>query len=303
MKLKQTLFPIFGSAMLGLALSTSAGAAVVSGTAEGYGVATDLNAFGGALSITVLPVPGGVSVTAPAPDNASDTVLSVDVSNSLDVGTLLKTTYGLGLTTGVISATADSNVDGGAGSRQSNATASVDGLDFGVGTLNILDLLSVTTVGLTADTISSSASVTGDVGGFSATGSTTLENANLSIAGLSLLGIGLDGSGDLVSAPAPNLTILDALGVTVVLNRQLVNGAVDGVCAVEACSISVDAIAIEFSDFVFGGNLLNGGLTIGHSEASLAGVSPVPVPAAVWLFGSGLVGIIGIARRRRTEAC
>ncbi len=29
-------------------------------------------------------------------------------------------------------------------------------------------------------------------------------------------------------------------------------------------------------------------------------VNPVPVPAAVWLFGSGLIGIIATARRRRT---
>lgn len=27
--------------------------------------------------------------------------------------------------------------------------------------------------------------------------------------------------------------------------------------------------------------------------------SPVPVPAAVWLFGSGLIGLIGVARRKR----
>jgi len=28
-------------------------------------------------------------------------------------------------------------------------------------------------------------------------------------------------------------------------------------------------------------------------------VSAVPVPAAVWLFGSGIIGLLGIARRRR----
>ncbi len=27
--------------------------------------------------------------------------------------------------------------------------------------------------------------------------------------------------------------------------------------------------------------------------------APIPVPAAVWLFGSGLLGLVGIARRRR----
>jgi len=30
--------------------------------------------------------------------------------------------------------------------------------------------------------------------------------------------------------------------------------------------------------------------------------SPVPVPAAVWLFGSGLVGLAGIGRRRKIKA-
>jgi len=28
-------------------------------------------------------------------------------------------------------------------------------------------------------------------------------------------------------------------------------------------------------------------------------VSAVPVPAAVWLFGSGLLGLVGIARRKK----
>ena len=34
-------------------------------------------------------------------------------------------------------------------------------------------------------------------------------------------------------------------------------------------------------------------------NANLAPVSTVPVPAAVWLFGSGLLGLVGIARRKK----
>ena len=32
------------------------------------------------------------------------------------------------------------------------------------------------------------------------------------------------------------------------------------------------------------------------------GTSVIPVPAAVWLFGSGLIGLVGVARRRRNKA-
>jgi len=35
-----------------------------------------------------------------------------------------------------------------------------------------------------------------------------------------------------------------------------------------------------------------------HLEGTIA--APIPVPAAVWLFGSGLLGLVGVARRKKT---
>lgn len=56
-----------------------------------------------------------------------------------------------------------------------------------------------------------------------------------------------------------------------------------------------DAISVTFSveagkNYFFGAEASVGGYT---------GVSAVPVPAAVWLFGSGLLGLLGVARSKR----
>ena len=36
----------------------------------------------------------------------------------------------------------------------------------------------------------------------------------------------------------------------------------------------------------------------GSGDCSSTGVSAVPIPAAAWLFGSGLIGLVGMARRK-----
>ncbi|MBI5461574.1 MAG: VPLPA-CTERM sorting domain-containing protein [Gammaproteobacteria bacterium] len=54
-------------------------------------------------------------------------------------------------------------------------------------------------------------------------------------------------------------------------------------------------------------HLANGTVLNGYSLSSTSGfdwtnaypTSTVPVPAAMWLFGSGLIGLVGVARRRR----
>jgi hypothetical protein len=43
----------------------------------------------------------------------------------------------------------------------------------------------------------------------------------------------------------------------------------------------------------------NNGSGIFYDNLEFAEVSQVPVPAAVWLFGSGLIGLVGVARRRK----
>lgn len=40
--------------------------------------------------------------------------------------------------------------------------------------------------------------------------------------------------------------------------------------------------------------------SISDSTATRTALSAVPVPAAVWLFGSGLISLVGFARRKKT---
>lgn len=72
-------------------------------------------------------------------------------------------------------------------------------------------------------------------------------------------------------------------------------------CAVD-CAVG-DTFALDYEATVPSGGftgVLYGLHLEGVIGAAAAPPSAVPVPAAVWLFGSGLVGLAGIARRRKS---
>jgi probable HAF family extracellular repeat protein len=47
------------------------------------------------------------------------------------------------------------------------------------------------------------------------------------------------------------------------------------------------------------GQIIGTGWHYGQQHAFLLTPAAVPVPAAIWLFGSGLLGLLGIALRRK----
>ena len=78
--------------------------------------------------------------------------------------------------------------------------------------------------------------------------------------------------------------------ITITLNTTLPSG------------VFTDVIGID--DVVFGGWAAGGSPITGTTiyEPVTVSVGAVPVPAAAWLFASGLLGMVGIARRQSTKA-
>lgn len=62
------------------------------------------------------------------------------------------------------------------------------------------------------------------------------------------------------------------------------------------------AIALEQLVLAYDDQFSTIGVDDNHDDMLIrVDFSPVPVPAAVWLFGSGLIGLAGVARRKKTE--
>lgn len=113
------------------------------------------------------------------------------------------------------------------------------------------------------------------------------------------------------ATPASDGLFSSALGT---LNQGPAPLAVTTLNTATLCSTGSDCIGNKLSggtpftdDVIAGSPMIDGpfpGLNVNFDIGSgnsltVLSVSEVPVPGAIWLFGSGLLGVIGIARRRK----
>jgi hypothetical protein len=249
-----------------LAGMPAAQATVISGSSSAFGESVSLTLtpfIGPDVVITSGPLPT-VSGNAPPPYNLTDSLLSASVGNVL--------------TTGVLIVNASSNVDGLPGIRFAAADA----------TVNDLSLSILTALAVSATTIQSTAEVSGDFGALVRTGTTTIE------------GISVNGSPVIDLTPAPNTVLLNALGITIILNEQTPSGN-----GIDNADLEVNALHISFVDVpaILGTTLglLNGDIIISHSEAALIAepnVVDVPEPGSLLLLAGGITLIFGLRRKR-----
>lgn len=218
------------------------------------------------IGLTVLGTPISVGPIYPASGAAPPAY-----SNSNGFASLTVSSGPFTLTTGLLSDTASGNTATGIG------TASSSVADFSL----VIQSGPITYLSFVASAVGSTSSVNSAP---SATGSSTLADATLTVLGSSV-SIGIN--------PSPNDVIFDAGGLSIILNKQAPDPE-------ESAGITTDAIAIVFSSFPAGFNLVNGSIDVAQSFASI-NVTPVPEPATWAMMLIGFTGLgFGVYRRTRT---
>ena len=273
-------------AVAGLSMISSAGLAQ---TASSSGYALSVNetvTAPGVANVTVGVGPlAATSGNAPPNYDVSNSVVSVNQTATLTSG-ILGTSEGL--QTGLLTSNSTGTSTG------ASATATVNNLSIGIGPTTVLTPFLASVFGISATTIQSQ-STASSVGGLSASGSTTIE-------GLTFTGSAFNNfefNAALFANAAPNTVLFNALGLSIILNEQIMFG--DGITS---SGITTNAINVGFNNFLSGTGLVNGNIIIGSTTASvMAGTTaavPEPGTWATMLIGFGAMGV-AMRRRRRTN--
>jgi hypothetical protein len=285
----------------GLLSTSGLQAAVTAGTSSAIGVDASTEVLS---LIAVTPVQiGSSSGSAPAVYNTSQSAVSANSDVSVPAVITALATQGL-LATNV-----QSDVDGTAGSKSASATATLTGPSGGGPfSVTVADVFSLVNdppalLAMTATTIQTTSTVSGDHGTLAATGTTILANFALSINGgtaLTLAGLGLTagvdfdaGTGEiLLPNRVINLSLLDGslAGVSLVLNRQ-----VETVNTAGQRDLEVTAIALDMSGITVNGiEGVSVDLDLAKSTSELV-AAPEPEIASLII---GSFGLLALRRRR-----
>lgn len=258
MKTRTIAAVIVPVAFIAAAGTASAG---ISGASDAHALSARVDLVGGVISLNAGPFAATSGIAPDIYDN-DQTVLTASVSAAI-VGSV---------NTGVLTSRSQSSIGFTSWNGGVYAEAGVDDLEVEIvpGILLTPDL-----VNLSADTITSFATLTSTGGVVTPFGGSTLENATLSIGGVGNLVIPLN--------PAANTVLLDAAGIRVVLNEQIFSTMGD------TTTLDVNAIHITINGAL---NVVDADITIAHSSASMT----VPTPGSAALLG--LAGLAATRRRR-----
>jgi len=110
-------------------------------------------------------------------------------------------------------------------------------------------------------------------------------NSNVFIFGAAVTATATELSYDFTPTDTTTLMLFSGLNLFWCLETTGCNDAPD---LSEHIGIGTEAIqSVDYSGYT------------GENSLVFATTTVVPVPAAVWLFGSGLIGLVGFARRKR----
>lgn len=230
--------------------------ALLSGEARGQAIAAGSSAAGVSVDLAITPPFGSdVPVTVPATPSVSGVApTAYDLTDTLESLAVENPVTGPLVATGVmiVNASADLGVS-------DSATADATVNDLGAA---ILDQF-----GLTADSVQSTSTVSGECGALTALGTTTLTNPTAT---------GPLGSSLVIDeSPAPNTVLFDEGGIRVILNEQIPSG--DGITSQ---GLTVNAIRIILTNVPTpDASVLTGDLIIAQSVSAVeCDVVPTPTP-------------------------
>jgi len=276
------------AAVAAIGVGAPAQASVISGTSDAYTAQasasyTSIIGSGGASTGKIFDVTRTAPPTYSIVDPHASMTINVPPSGIL-AGDVLSVTSGL-LTNSIAS-----NVDGGLGSRTTTADSEVANASISL----LTPLIGNPLLSITVGAIHQNATASGDFGSMSAFGSLTIEDLVVKLAGVtvySLLG---------VNNVAANFQVVNAslagAGISLYLNQQtpITGPFLEG--------ISTNALHLSFNASLAGLASAQGDVILGHAEA-VQGYAPnaVPEPASIAMMGLGAVGA-GLAGLRRRKA-